>query len=815
MKKAKSGNRAKILTAAISALMLISLISVFQAGAASASPEEEPSLNYTFTMLTDNGYVPRFSPDGKWITYTRWNESTELYEVVVRRIDDTDTLTIVDDGINLEGEYLPTEPALVLFIPFSECGGSVAHDLSGKENHGTLYGPSWTAGCIGSALSFDGEDDYVDVGTMGNFGSGLANPTSYEAWVKTTSTSNMAWMGTTNDGWKTYFELVINYADNPGRIAAGLRDDNIRHLYGYGTNTSIYDGNWHHLVSIFKPATNTIEIYLDGTPLSITYIYQDSPSSFSNFQYANVIGAVNNRGTITDHFDGIIDEVRIYNRALSAGEIKRHYEIRRGACKPVWLQDGKTIYFVDLKGTVLMARDISIVGDEVTVGPRYVVYDPPEENLPDEAKPRGMYAVSNFDVSADGKFIVFWSLLTDTEGLDPWTPKRIYSDLFLVPKSPDGTFKHEDRIQLTTSPIGDYEPRISPNGEEIVYVSYGYAKDSETGKTVYVWPHVNKLRIDEYGNPVDDPIMLQDDATWPFWSPNGQYVGITKRLQKVFAKVPGDIWVIDAENGDPLWRVTTDGETDEGRRWNCAGDWSPDWASMVFTKNGWDWDGTKWVDVPEIKGLYHATLEPEITLEPEEGISVTILYGQYFIPGARISYTWDEEPIEIPLGEQTVSPDGRIWAIIAVQTQGELGAHTVTATDEFGLTASATFTVLDMKGEKGDTGPTGATGATGDTGPEGPTGEKGDKGDTGDTGSTGPQGPTGEKGDTGNIGPQGPTGPQGETGATGPKGSPGEDTQAGVAWASMIAAIIALLVAAYAVTQPKKPKKTAKKTQED
>ena len=276
-----------------------------------------------------------------------------------------------------------------------------------------------------------------------------------------------------------------------------------------------------------------------------------------------------------------------------------------GACKPVWLQDGKTIYFVDLKGTVLVAREIRIKGDNVIVGPQYIVYDPPEEELPPEAKPLGWYAVSNFDVSPNGKFIVFWSLLTDTPGVNWRGDPRVYSDLFLVPRSPDGTFRHEDRIQLTTSPIGDYEPRISPNGKEIVYVSYGYVQ--EGSKIVYVWPHVNKLRIDAHGNPVGEPIMLQDDATWPFWSPNGRYVGVTKRLRKVYGKVPGDIWVIDAETGDFLWDVTTDGETTGKRRWNYAGDWSPtDWASIVFRKHGWDWDGAKWVFNPEVEGLYYA-----------------------------------------------------------------------------------------------------------------------------------------------------------------------------------------------------------------
>ncbi len=178
---------------------------------------------------------------------------------------------------------------------------------------------------------------------------------------------------------------------------------------------------------------------------------------------------------------------------------------------------------------------------------------------------------------------------------------------------------------------------------------------------------------------------------------------------------------------------------------------------------------------------------PWITLSPDEGISVTTLVGQGFTPGAGITYAWDGEPIE--MGATEVGSDGSVYAIIAVQTQGAPGVHLVTATDAEGISASATFEVLDMKGDKG---------APGDDG------EDGEDGALGITGPQGAQGPTGAKGDTGDVGSQGSTGsqgPQGETGAMGPKGSAGEDTQAGIAWMSMVAAIIALLVAAYAVAR--------------
>jgi len=73
---------------------------------------------------------------------------------------------------------LPTGVAaggdLVLHLPMDEGTGSTAGDVSGYGNDGTIYGPTWVTHDDGYALSFDGEDDYVDCGnpTALQFGTG-------------------------------------------------------------------------------------------------------------------------------------------------------------------------------------------------------------------------------------------------------------------------------------------------------------------------------------------------------------------------------------------------------------------------------------------------------------------------------------------------------------------------------------------------------------------------------------------------------------------------------------------------------------------
>ena len=183
---------------------------------------------------------------------------------------------------------------------------------------------------------------------------------------------------------------------------------------------------------------------------------------------------------------------------------------------------------------------------------------------------------------------------------------------------------------------------------------------------------------------------------------------------------------------------------------------------------------------------YIFAVPPELTLTPDEGISVFYFSGEHFTPNSLVTLTWDWlDPLPSMVTYEVWS-SGDFFGMGIVPTQGELGEHTVTATDSEGVSAWATFSVLDMTGATGATGLTGATGATGPQGPRGLTGSKGETGPQGlpgldgldgeigpqgETGMVGPKGNTGETGAQGGTGQLGPTGPQG---TTGPQGDPGD-----------------------------------------
>ncbi|MFA5795455.1 MAG: DUF2341 domain-containing protein [Candidatus Brocadiia bacterium] len=165
--------------------------------------------------------------------------------------------------------------------------------------------PTWVNGRFGKALSFDGTSNYVSMSSIQGIPSGNSTY-AMEVWIK----PNL--MGTYGIvGWGTW---GTTNATNALRLtASGLLN------YWWGNDLSITannlaDGNWHHVVAQFDGLTRSI--WVDGIQKG-----SDTPvghnAVVSNFR----IGSTNNK----EYFPGFIDEVRIYNKALTASEILTRY----------------------------------------------------------------------------------------------------------------------------------------------------------------------------------------------------------------------------------------------------------------------------------------------------------------------------------------------------------------------------------------------------------------------------------------------------------------------------------------------------------
>jgi hypothetical protein len=222
-------------------------------------------------------------------------------------------------------------PAPVAHWKLDDDSGTSAKDSSGSGNTGTLTnGPTWTPGKVGSSLNFDGTDDYVNFGTLGNFGIGRGSGLSTSFWVKQDRNDQplsvfgeMDNASTGRNGLTVRLNMAPNTSTLAGSIRVGLVSDEVtpKVLSGATNANSVAVGVWTHIAIAVQPDSNKIFIYVNGVPQAVTYDRQETPAIFANFANFMSLGADNSAGTLGRYFDGQIDDVRVYNYARSQKKI--------------------------------------------------------------------------------------------------------------------------------------------------------------------------------------------------------------------------------------------------------------------------------------------------------------------------------------------------------------------------------------------------------------------------------------------------------------------------------------------------------------
>jgi hypothetical protein len=196
---------------------------------------------------------------------------------------------------------------------FDEGSGTTAYDNSGNGNNGTLYNsPAWVDGKFGKALSFDGSNDYVTTPIVSN----ILTDFTMEAWVKAPSVpgDRRIVMGS---GWNyNDWYIGVNLSSNTGAPArkwlfwvAG--NSQIAYL---AAPDEIVAGAWYYLVATYEGTTG--KFYINGNYIgSFTFTRKTDTNPFQ-------IG----RSYNGEYFNGLVDEVRIYNRALTSEEVSDLYQ---------------------------------------------------------------------------------------------------------------------------------------------------------------------------------------------------------------------------------------------------------------------------------------------------------------------------------------------------------------------------------------------------------------------------------------------------------------------------------------------------------
>ena len=186
--------------------------------------------------------------------------------------------------------------------------GTIAVDSSGNGNDGTLIGdPLWTTGVLDGALDFDGDGDYVDCGNDPLFD--ITGEITVAAWLNIRSIPN-AWTGAVVKGENAWRLSNVNM--DP-RFHFGITIWSAPDLDSVDGATAVGFDEWHHVTGSFDGAN--INVYLDGVLDGSNPTTEPLGISTTNL----FIGE--NSESPGRSWDGLIDEVKIFDRALSANEI--------------------------------------------------------------------------------------------------------------------------------------------------------------------------------------------------------------------------------------------------------------------------------------------------------------------------------------------------------------------------------------------------------------------------------------------------------------------------------------------------------------
>lgn len=258
------------------------------------------------------GYKDRFDdttlPNSKW-----WNGSSSGFNISnISAIGDNMTFVINNTNVSPTPTPTPVPPKKdpVTLYKFDEASGIIASDSSGSGTSATLTEAAWTAGKSGNAVELSGANQYVILPS--GIVSGL-NDITVSAWVKPDTVSNWVRVFDFGESTNSYMFMTAKSSSNTFRFAITAEGSANEQIIEGGPPLSA--GAWCHVAVTLKE--NEGILYLNGKEVGRNASMTLKPSDLG-FTSCNYIG----KSQWNDpYLDGLVDDFRIYNRALAASEI--------------------------------------------------------------------------------------------------------------------------------------------------------------------------------------------------------------------------------------------------------------------------------------------------------------------------------------------------------------------------------------------------------------------------------------------------------------------------------------------------------------
>lgn len=225
-------------------------------------------------------------------------------------------INTITNNISFENwNTIPTE-GLIAWYPFN----GNANDESGNGNNGTVYGATLSVDRFGipnKAYSFNGASNYIIINkTLGNFGT---SDFTVSAWIKRDSnTSGIVFSKRNELGWGNFCSFFAG-----PKISTELDNQSSSDYLQIISNSSVLTNEYQNI--IFLKEKNYFKIYMGGkldktTTLTTMFNFNNTATSSIGARYAG--------SNLTEYFKGTIDDVGIWNRALTQEEITALYNVK-------------------------------------------------------------------------------------------------------------------------------------------------------------------------------------------------------------------------------------------------------------------------------------------------------------------------------------------------------------------------------------------------------------------------------------------------------------------------------------------------------
>jgi len=224
--------------------------------------------------------------------------------------------------VSITSECFAVDSNIVLWLQFDEGAGTTVKDSSNYKNDGTITGAKWVEGKKGSALSFDGASNLVEIPSADSLQLSDQGIT-IAVWFKTAETARADLMFIEKGAWDNG-EYALSY---PGYANLKVRFQ-LYEIFGQQSNQidsttgvpALSDNKWHHAAGVYDAVNHKFKVYVDGK------LETEQGAAAHKFTPDNQSVFLGTRNKAGNWYVGAIDDLLIAKIPFSDDQIKKHMD---------------------------------------------------------------------------------------------------------------------------------------------------------------------------------------------------------------------------------------------------------------------------------------------------------------------------------------------------------------------------------------------------------------------------------------------------------------------------------------------------------